>query len=201
MRKEVRIAGFGGQGVILAGVILAQAAGAVEGREVAQTQSYGPEARGGAARCDVVISDQRILYPKVRRPDILLAMSGQALAKFGVGLDVATGKVVVDSTFISEIPEGLPPLYRLPATRLAEEEFKNRIVANMVMLGALARVDGAVAFDSLKRAVAENVAPKFRDLNLAAMDRGYQAVEGPGLAPAGDPGAASASGGGKGPVS
>ena len=188
MRKEVRIAGFGGQGVILAGVILAQAAGAIEGREVAQTQSYGPEARGGAARCDVVISDQRILYPKVRRADVLLAMSGQALAKFGEGLDAATGKVVVDSTLISDIPEGLPPLYRLPATRIAEEEFKNRIVANMVMLGALARVDDTVAFESLQRAVAENVAPKFRDLNLAALDRGYQAVEGPGLDDAAGPG-------------
>ncbi len=184
MRKEVRVAGFGGQGVILAGVILAQASGAIEGREVAQTQSYGPEARGGAARCDVVISDKRILYPKVRQADLLLAMSQPALAKYAVDLDAAKGKVVIDSTLVNELPDGLPPVYRVPATKIAEEEFKNRIVANMVMLGALARVDDVVAYDSLKRAVAENVAPKFRDLNLAALDRGYQAVEGPGLRPA-----------------
>ena len=82
MRTEIRIGGFGGQGVILAGIILGKAASLFDEKEAVQTQSYGPEARGGASKCEVVISDSEVDYPKVQSPDILIAMSNEALIKY-----------------------------------------------------------------------------------------------------------------------
>ncbi|MEW6545718.1 MAG: 2-oxoacid:acceptor oxidoreductase family protein [Bacillota bacterium] len=174
MRKEVRIAGFGGQGVILAGIVVAHAAGVYEGKEVAQTQSYGPEARGGAARCDVVISDERILYPKVRKPHSLLCMSQPALDRYGSECDEQC-LLVLDSTLVENWPRG-GRVALVPATSIAEGELGNRMAANMVMLGALARAGGVVTLDSLRRAVGDVVSPRFRELNLRALEAGYERV-------------------------
>ena len=96
MRKEIRICGFGGQGIILAGIILAKAASIFDNKESIQTQSYGPEARGGASKCEVIISDKAIEYPKVQSPDILIAMSNKALIKYIVDLK-DEGILIVDN--------------------------------------------------------------------------------------------------------
>lgn len=175
MRKEVRIAGFGGQGVILAGIVVAQAAGVYEGKEVAQTQSYGPEARGGAARCDVVISDGRILYPKVRKPHVLLCMSQPALDRYAGECDDGC-VLILDSTLVEAWPRERR-VALVPATAIAEEELGNRMAANMVMLGALARVHDVVGLESLRRAIGDVVSPRFRDLNLRAIQTGYERVK------------------------
>ncbi len=174
MRTELRVAGFGGQGVILAGVVIAQAAGVHEDKEVVQTQSYGPEARGGACKCDVVVSDGRILYPKVETPHVLLCMSQPALDRYVKERRPDT-LILVDSTLVQTTPEGLK-VARVPATAIAEEELGKRMAANMVMLGALARLGVGVSLESLRKAVGDSVAPKFRDLNLRALEAGYERV-------------------------
>jgi 2-oxoglutarate ferredoxin oxidoreductase subunit gamma len=174
MRTEVRIAGFGGQGVMLAGTVLVQAAGVYGAKEVAQTESYGPEARGGAARCDVVISDERILYPRVRRPSVLLCMSQPALDRYVRDCDLSRSLIVVDATLVQDLPDGAR-LARVEATSLADA-CGSRMAANMVMLGALARVSSTVSLDSLKQAVRDVVAARFQDLDLKALDAGYQGV-------------------------
>lgn len=174
MRRELRVAGFGGQGVILAGVVIARAAGVYDDQEVAQTQSYGPEARGGACKCDVVISDDRILYPKVNDPHYLLCMSQPAMDRYGKELRPDT-LVLVDSTLVQKAPEGVR-VAQVPATAIAEEELGKRMAANMVMLGALARVTQVTTLESLRKAVRDSVPPKFLDLNLRALEAGYERV-------------------------
>ena len=105
MKTEIRLAGTGGQGVILASVILAEAAGVHEGRHVVQTQSYGPEARGGASRADVIIADEPILYPKSRRLDVLVCLSQQAADKYFEDLKVH-GMAIIDSFYVRECQIG-----------------------------------------------------------------------------------------------
>lgn len=174
MRTELRVAGFGGQGVILAGVIVARAAAVHDSLEVAQTQSYGPEARGGACKCDVVIADGRILYPKVKRPQFLLFMSEPALQKYENECE-PNALFLVDSTLVTTQPKE-ERVAMVPATAIAEEELGKRMVANMVMLGALAQVSSVTSLESLCKAVSESVAPKFVDLNLRALRMGYERV-------------------------
>ncbi|MGE5619589.1 MAG: 2-oxoacid:acceptor oxidoreductase family protein [Sphingomonadaceae bacterium] len=174
MRSEMRIAGFGGQGVILSGLILSVAAGIHEGREVAQTQSYGPESRGGACRAEVVISDEEIDYIKPMDPDVLVAMSQPALDRYLPEMDLQRAAVLVDSSLVSKIPEGIAHLYPLPMTDIAEFRLGKKIVANMVMLGALAAITGFVSYDALVAAVEETVPKKTVDLNLAALKEGFE---------------------------
>jgi 2-oxoglutarate ferredoxin oxidoreductase subunit gamma len=174
MRREIKIAGFGGQGVILSGLILAVAAGVHEDKEVAQTQSYGPESRGGACRAEVVISDEEIDYIKPLDADVLVAMSQPALDRYIGDVDRGRAAVVVDSSLVNSIPEGIANLYSLPLTDIAELKLGRKIVANMVMLGAVAAISDVVSYDALKDAVRSTVPPKTVDLNLAALEEGYQ---------------------------
>src|SRR5512146_801071 len=120
MRKEIRIAGFGGQGVILSGLILSIAAGVHENLEVAQTQSYGPESRGGACRAEVVISDEEIDYIKCMDPDALVAMSQPALDTYLRDIDTSRAAVLVDSSLVGKVPDGVAHLYPIPFTDIAE---------------------------------------------------------------------------------
>jgi len=138
VRREVRIAGFGGQGVVTLGTILAVAAGIHENLEVAQSQSYGPEARGGACRSDVVISDEPIDYTKPLALDLFIALSPAALGQYWSEVRRGRTVVLVDKTLVSQTPDHSPPVWAIEATRIAEEEFKDRVVANMIMLGAMA---------------------------------------------------------------
>ena len=185
MRIEIRIAGFGGQGVILAGVTVAQAAGVYADLEVAQTQSYGPEARGGACKCDVVTSSNRILYPKVQKPSVLVAMSQPALDKYASDADPEKTVLVVDSSLVSEVPAGFARVVKVPATDIAEKTFGKRVVANMVILGAVAAAAPEVLpLTALACAINDMVNPRFRDLNQQAVKAGFAAVTGAGGATA-----------------
>jgi 2-oxoglutarate ferredoxin oxidoreductase subunit gamma len=172
MRAEVKIGGAGGQGVITMAVMLAEAAGYFEDRYIAQTQSYGPEARGGASQSDVVLSDEPIDYIHTLDPDVLVAMSQPALDRYLGGVDPARALVFVDDMLVKRVPP--PPagpvhLYRVPATQLAVEQCKTAAVANTFMLTVVAVVSGVVNVESVRRVIEGQPDPNRRQANLDAV--------------------------------
>jgi len=174
MQLEFRLSGTGGQGLITAGIILAEAA-VNAGKNAVQTQSYGPEARGGASKSEVIISDGEIDYPKVTEADVLLAMSEEAYKKYKTGLK-KDGILIMDSSIIKEDPDVDARVYKIPITKLAREEAGKTIVANIVALGAIAAITEAVPRDVLEKAVF-NRFPKAKEINKKALDIGYEAVQ------------------------
>jgi 2-oxoglutarate ferredoxin oxidoreductase subunit gamma len=173
-RTEIRITGFGGQGVILAGIVLGHAVAVHEGKKAVQTQSYGAETRGGAARAEVVVSDEKIDYPKVISADITIAMSQESFERYGATTRLGSALFVDADLVTSESGSSGGTIYRVPATKIAADEFKKTLAANMVMLGAVAAVTKVVRLESLKMSVRE-VAPKLsRDLNTRALERGFE---------------------------
>ena len=170
MRKEICIAGFGGQGVVLAGYILGKAAALYEGLEAVMTQAYGPEARGGASSANVILSDEPIDYPFVQQPDVLIALSQEAYTKFRPTAS-AQGLILIDEDLVNPHP-GDHPL-AIPATRLAEA-LGRRIVANMVMMGFFTAQSGLVSRDAMERAVESSVRQKTVPLNRQAFTTGYE---------------------------
>ncbi|MEW6332884.1 MAG: 2-oxoacid:acceptor oxidoreductase family protein [Thermodesulfobacteriota bacterium] len=173
MRKEIIFTGFGGQGIILMGVIMARMMEHFPDLQVAQAQSYGPASRGGACRTDVVISDREINYPKSSRPDLMVFLSEEALKRHLPEGDPAKTMIVYDSTLIASIPPSFTKTYPVPATRVAEEELNNRIVANIYMLGAVIDLITPGGVDILKRVVAQSIPRKSEALNIRALDAGY----------------------------
>ena len=173
MRREVRIAGFGGQGVVTLGTILAVAAGIHENLEVAQTQSYGPEARGGACRSDVVISDEPIDYTKPLALDLFIALSPAALEQYWSEVREGRTVVLVDKTLVPRTPDHSPPVLAIEATRIAEEEFKDRVVANMIMLGAMAAISGWISLKALEETLSGRMSARALEASRAALKRGY----------------------------
>ncbi|MGA7579546.1 MAG: 2-oxoacid:acceptor oxidoreductase family protein [Desulfobaccales bacterium] len=171
MRFEIRLAGSGGQGLVLAGVILAEAAGIYDGKFVCQTQSYGPEARGGASKAEVVISDAEIDYPKAIRPDVLLALNQKSLDVF-LGDLKEGGVLLVDADLVREVPES--GALAIPFTRMAREAGRE-LMANIVALGALAAITGAVSREGLKAAVLARVPAASREMNERALEAGLAA--------------------------
>ena len=174
MRNEVMFAGFGGQGVIKAALLLAISAGIYEDKEVAQTQSYGPEARGGACRSEVVISDQAIDYIKTMNMDTFVVMSQPAMDKYMDSINPDKTVVIIDTTLIKALPERVKHLFPVAATQVAEQEFGQALFANIVMLGALAAITETVSEKSLSLALEGNVPGKTLDKNRAALRRGYE---------------------------
>jgi 2-oxoglutarate ferredoxin oxidoreductase subunit gamma len=172
-RYEIRLAGSGGQGLILAGIILAEAAGVYDGKFVCQTQSYGPEARGGASKAEVVISDAPIDYPKAIQPDVLLALNQKSLEAFSADLKPG-GLLLVDADLVKEAPAGR--VLALPFTRIARE-LGRAMAANIVALGALAQLTGAVSLESLTAAVLARVPKGTEDLNRRALAAGVAAAQ------------------------
>jgi 2-oxoglutarate ferredoxin oxidoreductase subunit gamma len=172
-RFEIRLAGSGGQGLILAGIILAEAAGVYDGKFVCQTQSYGPEARGGASKAEVVISDAPIDYPKAIQPDVLLALNQKSLEAYSADLKPG-GLLLVDADLVKEAPAGR--VLALPFTRIARE-LGRAMAANIVALGALAQLTGAVSLDSLTAAVLARVPKGTEDLNRQALAAGVAAAQ------------------------
>ena len=170
---EIRLAGFGGQGVILSAIVIGKAASVFQGGFATMTQSFGPEARGGACSAQVILSDVPILYPYVPRPDILVVMSQEAYSKFVPELK-DDGILIVEQDLVrlSEIKPATR-VFSVPATRLAEELGK-RMVLNIVMVGFFAAVTGLVAPQALRKAVADSVPPSFQELNLKAFDKGFE---------------------------
>jgi len=172
-KQEVRLAGFGGQGIILSGHILGKAAALFEKKNAVFTQSYGPEARGGSCSADVVISDQVIHYPKVGEPHVLVLMSQGAWTTYGGSLRPG-GVLILDRDLVTlpEDPSGVT-VYRVPATRIAEG-MGRKIVANIVMLGAVAALGGIVSYESMKQSVLASIPPGTEELNVSAFDKGYE---------------------------
>ncbi|MCL4503478.1 MAG: 2-oxoacid:acceptor oxidoreductase family protein [Deltaproteobacteria bacterium] len=172
-RYEIRLAGSGGQGLILAGVILAEAAGIYDGKFVCQTQSYGPAARGGASKAEVVISNREIDYPKAIRPDVLLALNQVSLDKY-LGDLKPGGVLLVDADLVREVPvEGA---VTIPFTQIARELGKE-MITNIVALGALAAITRAVSADGLQKAVLARVPPQTREMNQKALEAGMAAAQ------------------------
>ncbi|MBX5327739.1 MAG: 2-oxoacid:acceptor oxidoreductase family protein [Candidatus Bathyarchaeota archaeon] len=174
MKIEVRISGLGGQGVVLAGQILGKAA-VYDGKNVAQTQSYGAEARGSAAKSEVIISDSKIGFPAVRKSDILIAMSQQALEKHLKDLK-ENGVLLVDSTYVKKIPETTAKVLQIPATENAEKMFGAKICANMIMLGALAKATNIVSEKAMQKAIEDTVTRKTVDINKRAYKYGAKII-------------------------
>ena len=174
MRREVRIAGFGGQGVVTLGTVLAVAAGIHENLEVAQSQSYGPEARGGACRSDVVISDEPIDYTKPLALDVFVALSPAAAEKYWSEVQEGKTLVMVDKTLVPQTPDHSPPVLPIEATRIAEEELQDRMAANMIMLGAMAAVTGWVGLKALEETLSGRMSAKALDTSKTALRRGFE---------------------------
>lgn len=173
---QISLSGTGGQGLILAGIILAEAA-ILDGKEAIQTQSYGPEARGGASKAEVLISDDPIDYPKVLNADILLVMSQEACNKYS-GLVGPGGQMIVDSSLVWDIPEVAGKVIPLDITRVAKEELGKEMVANIIATGALVGLTGAVSWEALKAAVLARVPKGTEELNLKALELGLNMVKG-----------------------
>ncbi len=172
MRQEIRICGFGGQGVITAAVILGKAAAVYDGLIACQTQSYGPEARGGAARSEVVIANEPIGYPGVHIADVLVAMSQEAFTRYGH--EVRPNSIVIidpDTVFSCDVPY---TVYPVRSTKIAEE-LGNVVVANIVMLGALTALSGVVSREAILAATLASVPARFKELNRSALEAGIEA--------------------------
>ncbi|MEW5807499.1 MAG: 2-oxoacid:acceptor oxidoreductase family protein [Acidobacteriota bacterium] len=168
-RYEIRLSGSGGQGLILAGVILGEAAGIHDGKNVVQTQSYGPEARGGASRSDVIISDYEIYYPKTMKLDLLLALTKEAYDKYRGDLK-DNGLLIVDSWDFKEAPENA---VFLPMVREARETLKKPMVGNIIALGVIAELSGIVSKEALTKTVLERVPKGTEEINCQALELGY----------------------------
>ena len=173
-RYDIRLSGSGGQGLILMGIILAEAIGIHEGKFVAQTQSYGPEARGGSSKAEVVVSDQEIDYPKALKLDLLLAMNQKSCDDYYMDLK-PNGVLIVDSTFVNQIP--IPRAYQIPFTRIAREKFNREMVANIIALGAISRLTPIVSARSIEAAVLARVPKGTEKLNRDALRAGINAAK------------------------
>ncbi len=170
-RFELRLSGSGGQGMILASVILGEAIGDGNERNVVQSQSYGPEARGGASKSDIVVSDNEIFYPKAMKLDLLLAMTQESMDKYYEDLKEA-GTLIVDTTLVTDVPTN--KYYGLPFTRLAREEAGHIMVANVIALAAIAEFTGIVSREALTKAVLARAPRGSEDKNRRAIDIGFR---------------------------
>lgn len=173
-KTSVRLTGTGGQGLILAGIILAEAA-LLEGKNAVQSQSYGPEARGGASKAEVIISAGPIHYPKISKSDYLLSMSEKAYQKYKGGM--GDGSVLIlDSTFVAAGEnEKAGKIYSIPITKIAIEATGREMTANIVALGILAGL-GVVEQNALKTAVLHRIPKGTEELNLKALAAGIEAI-------------------------
>lgn len=167
---EMRLSGSGGQGLILAGIILAEAA-ILDGKNAVQSQSYGPEARGGSSKSEVIISDQSIRYPKVVKPNLLLAMTQEALDKYAYDLS-ADAILVVDTMFVKEIPEKFTRVYRLSITEQAKTVLGRALFANIIAIGAIVSLTEAVSSSAATKAVLARVPKGTEEKNKRALELG-----------------------------
>ena len=169
--NEILITGFGGQGIVLAGQVLGMAASLIDHKESTLTQSYGPEARGGACSAQVIISDSLIHYPYVRNPDILVCMSQAGYDKYG-GLLKEGGVLLYDQDMVRS-PETVADSFPIPATRMAEE-LGRKMMANIVMLGFVTATTGAASHEAMLKAVSDSVPSGTEAANAAAFNKGYE---------------------------
>lgn len=170
---EIRFSGFGGQGIIRCALISGKALSLYDGKNASMNQSFGPEARGSACSSQLVVSDERVLYPYITRPQILVSMSQEAYDKYEPEL-LDDGLLIIDTDLVKPKPiRGKIQLFTIPSTRFAEE-LGNRIIANLVMLGFFTAVTKIVTADAMKKALPGLVPDRFLDLNIKAFDKGYE---------------------------
>jgi len=171
-KTEIKVGGFGGQGIILTGYIIGKAASIFDDKNATMTQAFGPEARGSACSSQVIVSDDVIRYPYVKVPQVMVIMSQEAFTKFSPQLD-PRGMILIEEELVD--PKGLPKtvkLFSIPATRIAEE-LGRKVVLNMVMAGFFTAVTGLISRDAMRKAVETTVPKGTEALNLQAFDRGY----------------------------
>jgi 2-oxoglutarate ferredoxin oxidoreductase subunit gamma len=173
-RYEIRLSGSGGQGLILMGIILAEAIGIYDGKFVAQTQNYGPEARGGSSKSEVIVSDEEIDYPKAMQLDLLLAMNQKSCDEFYPDLK-PEGLLIVDSTFVTQVPTS--KTFQIPFTRIARGKLKREVVANIIALGALTQLSPIISSKAVESAVLARVPKGTEKLNRDALKAGIAAAK------------------------
>jgi 2-oxoglutarate ferredoxin oxidoreductase subunit gamma len=174
-RYEIRFGGFGGQGIVTMAVVLGEALSLIEKKQCVQTQSYGPEARGGATKSELVIDDIEVDYPKVQEPDVFVAMSRAAYLEYVDGLK-DDGILIIDEDLVeveSDLPDGVK-IYKIPATRIADVEVGVKQATNVVMLGALTAITGIVSAKGLRKQIIDRW-PRFKETNLKALELGLKA--------------------------
>jgi 2-oxoglutarate ferredoxin oxidoreductase subunit gamma len=172
-RYEIRLCGSGGQGLILAGVILAEAAALHDGKNAIQTQSYGPESRGGFSSSVVIISNQDIDYPKATKVDVLLALTQKA-ANMYAGDIKDEGILIIDNETVRDVPMGKYQLYRLPIIEIARTRLGKVIVANIVALGVIVGLTKVVSIEAIKKALFSKIPKGTERLNLSALEAGVE---------------------------
>jgi len=175
-RYEVRLSGAGGQGLLLIGKVLAEAAAVYDGKNATQSQSYGPEARGGASKSEVIISDDEIDYPKATEIDLLLALTQESCDKYTPDLK-AGGVLLVDTTFVTKIPQGDFKICQAPITQKAKDDLGSATVANVVALGMIAALSPVVSLQAIESAILARVPKGTEELNLKAYRLGQSLVE------------------------
>ncbi len=171
-RYEMRFSGSGGQGMILSGIIMAEAASIFGGKEAAQSQSYGPESRGGASKSEVIVSTEPVDYPKATSIDAMLAMTQEAATKYHKDVK-KDGILLVDSDEVKDLPQGDFKLYKFPIIATARDELGKTIVANIISLGMITELTGIVKREDIEQAVLSRVPPAFLDLNKKALQIGF----------------------------
>lgn len=174
-QTDLAIAGVGGQGSILAGVILGSAAVTGDDKYATQTQAYSSELRGGFAATWVIISDDPVEFPRVTAPDILVAQAQDSINRYGEVLK-PDGILIADSDMVHEMPPKVKHLYTIPATTIARNELKIAVVANMVMLGALCKITEVVSRRALEQAISKSVPRGKEQINLDAFYLGMERV-------------------------
>jgi len=172
-RKEILIGGVGGQGVVLSGILLGTAATLFDGKQAVQTQSYSSELRGGSTRAEVIISEEPVTDPQVRKPDILIALAEDALSKY-VDRVKPKGLLVIDSDLVKGAKPGDYEILSIPATSTADKEMGNIVVANLIILGAIIRKTGLLSVEAMEKAIEVSVPKKAITLNLNAFRRGLE---------------------------
>ena len=171
--SEIRFSGFGGQGIIRCGLIAGKALSLFDNKQATMTQSFGPEARGSACSSQLVVSDDRVLYPYISSPEILVSMSQEAYDKYEPELR-EDGVLLIDKDLVkAKPPRGKIKSYSVPSTRFAEE-LGNRIIANLVMLGFFTAITRIVSPEAMKKALPGLVPGRFLELNKKAFDKGYE---------------------------
>lgn len=174
-RYEIRLAGSGGQGLVLAGVILAEAAAIHDGFYAVQSQSYGPEARGGASKSEVILGSEPISYPKAVHPDLLLALTQESFDKYAKAVRKG-GLVIVDSDAVEGSPSDGYRLVSLPITELARTEVGREMVVNIVSLGVIQGITGLVSAEAIKKSIAGRVPKGTEQVNYKALQVGIEAA-------------------------
>jgi len=174
-RTEIRITGFGGQGVVLSGYIIGRACAVNAGKHATMIQSFGPEARGSACSTTLAVCDTEVLYPYIGRPDVFVVMSAEGYDKYRDELK-DKGTLIYETDLVKIDAKKGQPTYGVASTRIAEGLGRS-IVQNIVMLGFFAAVTQIVPKEAMREAVAQSVPPGTEELNLRAFDAGYAAFE------------------------